>query len=658
VTYTNADTVNLTAGDVTPHTTGTAAVGNVVVTNGTTLTPTVELWALSGDGEISISIDPGTSLNNLAEPDLGAGPSAPCTIENTPIVRLQPSPAKYYVGDSAMLEVGVVGASNIYLFQWFEDADHDGELDGGEELFDGGSILGANADVLTIDPLALADEADYGCFVADNGTGGAETSDTPMVEVREPVSIDTGPGVGDYLHEGGSFQFEVTASGGYPPLSYTWFHDLDDNGIMDTGEELLNDGPISGADSTLLTIDPLAEEHGGWYGCFVADSNTSTDTSPTTELTDMLTTPRNPTNVTDVEISVTFREAMVNFDDPGTDLIIVHNVPGDTVHASMTLTPIDAMHYTIVVLGVTGNGSFTLHIRTQAEGGDVETALGSPLTWSDTLTVGIDHIAPVIEGIIAENPTQPNAPSNADDALFNVPFSEDIVGFDGPEDIEIIHDHDDGRDSNHTDVVIEPIPGHADEYTVSVLGLSGEGFFTVRFNANKGMRGKDGTPVEDPAGNEPDEGTESDPHDVDKRPPNVILGDLSSDVSAGAPVHFTVTYQDRNIEPSTINLAGLIEVENTEGSASGIPVVTGTGNQRTVTIGSITGVGTLVIRILPGTAEDLGTNSALAGNRELDLTVISGVPMAWWPMALALLAAGLCSALILAPKLRRRGEIR
>ncbi len=82
VAYVGASAVNLTAGNITLITTGTATC-TVGVTNGTTTTPTVTLSACSGDGTAGISIAGGTSQDTLGNPDSGAVSGTAVTVDNT-----------------------------------------------------------------------------------------------------------------------------------------------------------------------------------------------------------------------------------------------------------------------------------------------------------------------------------------------------------------------------------------------------------------------------------------------------------------------------------------------------------------------------------------------------------------------------------------------
>ncbi|MCB0271680.1 MAG: hypothetical protein KDD46_01545, partial [Bdellovibrionales bacterium] len=83
VTYTNADTINLTTGDINVTTTGTVTY-TVSVTDGTTTTPTITINVTGGNGTITqISIDAGTSTNNGGvNSDAGDTETTVVTVDN------------------------------------------------------------------------------------------------------------------------------------------------------------------------------------------------------------------------------------------------------------------------------------------------------------------------------------------------------------------------------------------------------------------------------------------------------------------------------------------------------------------------------------------------------------------------------------------------
>jgi Leucine-rich repeat (LRR) protein len=94
VQYQDATAVNLSAADVTLIATGTAG-GAVSVADGTTLSPTVTVHTITGDGALAIGIRPGTAVDEAFNEAPGAGPSEAFNVDNTPptVTILGPSPA-------------------------------------------------------------------------------------------------------------------------------------------------------------------------------------------------------------------------------------------------------------------------------------------------------------------------------------------------------------------------------------------------------------------------------------------------------------------------------------------------------------------------------------------------------------------------------------
>ncbi len=99
VTYTGADTINLTNGDITLNKTLTAD-GTVNVTNGTTSTPTVTISGATGDGTLGISIAAGTASDNAGNNAPTAGPSGTTIIANSVLYSLAVNNATITEGDS------------------------------------------------------------------------------------------------------------------------------------------------------------------------------------------------------------------------------------------------------------------------------------------------------------------------------------------------------------------------------------------------------------------------------------------------------------------------------------------------------------------------------------------------------------------------------
>ena len=80
ISYTGADTVNLTSPSVSLTTTGDASCA-VSVADGTTPTPTVTLFSCSGNGTVRISIASGTAFDTAGNSNMADGPGDPVTVD-------------------------------------------------------------------------------------------------------------------------------------------------------------------------------------------------------------------------------------------------------------------------------------------------------------------------------------------------------------------------------------------------------------------------------------------------------------------------------------------------------------------------------------------------------------------------------------------------
>lgn len=103
ITYTGANTVNLTNANVSIVDGGSGANATINVTNGTTTTPTVTLTGFTGTGTVAISIAANTAADNAGNNALGAGPSANITVDANP-------PAAFSTGDVTTNSGGTVVA--------------------------------------------------------------------------------------------------------------------------------------------------------------------------------------------------------------------------------------------------------------------------------------------------------------------------------------------------------------------------------------------------------------------------------------------------------------------------------------------------------------------------------------------------------------------
>lgn len=155
---------------------------------------------------------------------------------------------------------------------------------------------------------------------------------------------------------------------------------------------------------------------------------------------------------------------------------------------------------------------------------------------------------------------------------------------------------------------------------------------TVAASASWTLSAGDGTKTvyahyKDAAGNDSTD-TISDTIILDSTPPTVQIGSPSASLTQGGPVTFTVTYAD----PGGSGIAGIPLASgdvalNKTGTANGTVGVSGTGlSQRTVTVSSITGDGTLGISLAANTASDTAGNNAPAAGPSSTFTADNSGP--------------------------------
>ena len=158
------------------------------------------------------------------------------------------------------------------------------------------------------------------------------------------------------------------------------------------------------------------------------------------------------------------------------------------------------------------------------------------------------------------------------------------------------------------------VTGSGLSYTVTIGGISGNGTLGISIAA--------GTAT-DLVGNLAPASGPSATFTVNNVAPTISIGGPSAAYAAGGPVTYTVTYADANFNTSTLVPANI--TLNETGTASGTLSVSGSGLTRTVTIGGITGNGSLGISIAAGTASDLAGNLAPAAGPSTTF-IVDNVP--------------------------------
>ena len=188
---------------------------------------------------------------------------AGCGSTTSPAVITEPTNQVACVGSSA--DFTVIASGTGVTYQWRK---------GTVNLLNGGNISGATSSVLTIDPVSLADAAsDYNVVVSgtfspnDTSMNVSLTVQTPPVITSEPIS--------QTLCTGNAAGFSVTATG--TGVTYQWR-----KGTLN----LVNGGNISGATSSVLTINPATStDVSSSYNVIVSGTCSPNDTSVNVPLT-------------------------------------------------------------------------------------------------------------------------------------------------------------------------------------------------------------------------------------------------------------------------------------------------------------------------------------------------------------------------------------
>ncbi len=313
-----------------------------------------------------------------------------------------------------------------------------------------------------------------------------------------------------------------------------------------------------------------------------ASDTATVDNAPPSALT--ITPPATPTNEDTLQWTVTFDEAVKNFDD-ASDLVITET--GTVAHTGATVTDSgDHITFTVELTGVSGDGTVNVVVSTTSDVADnADNALADGGTSTD---VTVDNTAPTVDSI-----TEPTTPTNDDSLTWTVTFSEAVVNFDAEADLDITET----GTVAHTGVTVTDL-GSQTSFTVELTGVSGDGTVNVVVSTSSG--------VTDEADNDLSSGGTSDDVTVDNTLPTVTVEQASgqADPANTLPITFDVTFS----EPVT----GFDETDVTiGGTATGVVVsVSGADDTYTISVDTITGDGT----VIPSLNADVCVDAADNGN--------------------------------------------
>ncbi len=173
------------------------------------------------------------------------------------------SPVRKYVGENVIYGFKFIGGpGSNYIYQWYK--------------YVGGNFeaVGSGSNPITIFNLDQSMIADYyGTAVNISGGGQTVFCGPSSLDVQPVVSISAQP-QSIHRNTGGTAQFSITASGGYPPYTYQWF--WNDSVPLSDGLHPSGSGATvsisSNVNSSTITITGLGLADAGQYKCRVTDS--------------------------------------------------------------------------------------------------------------------------------------------------------------------------------------------------------------------------------------------------------------------------------------------------------------------------------------------------------------------------------------------------
>ena len=275
-----------------------------------------------------------------------------------------------------------------------------------------------------------------------------------------------------------------------------------------------------------------------------------------------------------------------------------------------TLTTSDDENWTLGNLSEITAAPGTYSLSVSAAGWGITDSAGNVLS-TNAATAWTEGVAyPIVESIDTVGANLTNATS----VQYAVTFSENVTN---------VRAADFTLASDGAAGTIASVSGSGSTYTVTVNNVSGNGTLGLDLVDNDSITDSSGNPLGGVGSGNGNFTGEL--YTINTLAPSISIGSPSLPYTTSGPVTYTVTYSDANGVFNASNLTVADITLNETGSANGtISSVTGSGLIYTVTIGSISGNGTLGISIAAGTASD--TNGNLAPTAGPSVTFIVAGP--------------------------------
>jgi len=292
-----------------------------------------------------------------------------------------------------------------------------------------------------------------------------------------------------------------------------------------------------------------------------------------------------PTNETTLHYQLTFSEPVTGVDASNFTV----SAEGLTT-GTITVSGVSSTVYNITVNNVIGDG--TLQVLLNNGFVSIIDLAGNHLSEGATSDIyNVHQNPPAVNAIKAATPSNAN-PTNATSVTYTVTFTEAVTG---------VNDGDFAVTTTGTaSGAVTNVSGDFAAYTVTVSGISGTG--TLRLDL------ENGTGIQDAAGNAAGGFTGGDTYTIDQTEPTVQSITATTPSNASPTNATSVTYTVTFSEPVTGVDGSDFTVVGTNTVAGVVSNVSGSGSVYTVTVGSVSGDGTL--RLDLNTSGDAITDAA------------------------------------------------
>ncbi|QSE96260.1 PKD domain-containing protein [Fulvivirga lutea] len=434
ITYTGADNVNLQASDVNLIDGGSGTSASIAILNGTTSNPTVRLTSITGNGTLTISIDPATSSDNAGNTDAGDGPATTFNVDNDPPTVSIGAPSLTDANNSSTVDFSITytGADNVNL-----QASDVNLIDGGSgtsasiAILNGTtsnptvrltSITGNGTLTISIDPATSSDNAGN----TDAGNGPATTfnvdNDPPTVSIGAPSLTDA--------NNSSTVDFSITYTGADNVNLQASDVNLIDGGSGTSASIAILNGTtsnptvrltsITGNGTLTISIDP-ATSSDNIGNTDVGDGPGLTFNVDNTGPTSTATYTFNIVNNGDLQnVMITFSEAVT-----GTPTISLVGTSSGSIFSNQVMSGAgDTWSFNAGSVW-TGDETITITLGTATD------ALGNPVnTNPSSNTFAVDNTGARISSIMRADSNPHNAGINSGSVDFDVVFNETVTGVD------------------------------------------------------------------------------------------------------------------------------------------------------------------------------------------------------------------------------------